>query len=432
MSTGQRGQAPPGAALADTPPVQQAAPPPSLYERAKSYLPSARTAMRVGGGTIGGAIGTGLGAAAAAPTIAGTPIGAVGGAAIGGAAGSSIGESLYQLAARALGRDDAPETPGAVAQAQTGALLQGVLQEGLPGYIASRGPQHLEQVAARRVAEAVKPSSLGEKANIQKVAADAIQGFPVASRTSTLLTKLQGKASAASRAVEDAYTDAAKQNITFQSQPVIQALSANRAKYIHNGDPIPGLESVVKSYDDVMDWLVANPNFNVSEFRKAKQAWDKSINWYRSSLGPDPAKQATLEEASGLVRDAIHGVFPSVAKADKNAHVWITLRDVLNRSDIRGVGKEGIQTMLTRQAPASLMGAGAMYATGGSPMMGAVGGMLLSNLPQTTLWNTLSVAERAALIRLLESQGGKRALHGIAALGSGTAEELIDRNTTRP
>jgi hypothetical protein len=408
------------ARLASTP-----TPEPSLLDKVKSYMPSPRTALRTGGGMIGGAIG-GLGG-----TIAGTPIGGVGGAALGGAAGSSIGESVYQLGSRMMGRP-APQTGAEAAQAQSGALAQGALQEGIPALMQGPVVKGLRSSATEKIGESVNVGQqpLKVKNAVKKVAEDVIDEFPVSPTKSSLFNKLSEHAADANVGVNRAYNAAEATGKTFNGSSIVPALEQELAKYKVQGSVVPGAQPRVDAYQEVIDWLKQHPSFTPKDFQQIKGIWDNIVQPTRnvSALAPqDPAKIEALKEASDLVRDVIHSTFPATAKADRTAHVWIKLSQVLGESVDKGFGKEALMQIVPRSAAGGSLGAAAAMYEGKSPYAGALIGGTLGVLSRSALWNTISVAERAALIRALESNSGRAALHAIAVTGSGAGEELLDQ-----
>ena len=372
-----------------------------LMDKVKRWMPTPRDAARVGGGLVGGAIG------GAGGTILGTPIGGIGGAAMGGAAGASIGESVYQLANRALG-GEAPETGGEAAMAQTGALIQGAAQEGFPAWIASKLPQQLRKAAADKVAESVQAGQqpLGIKRNVAKVAGEVLDDFPVARSSDSLLNKIDDIAKSAIQANEAAYSRAAQSNVPIDAAPIISEMSKEMAKSIHRGAPIPGLETKVQAYRQVIDWLQQNPKFTVSDFRKAKQAWDSTLNYNRAGLAPDPAKVAVIEDAANAARAKIHELFPETAMTDKAVHAWSTLKESLQRAVDKTIGTEGLMQIMPRSAIGGSIGAGVALQQGESPYTGALIGGTLGLLSKTAAWNTLSAKERLILAKALESKAG--------------------------
>lgn len=396
--------------------------PKSLLERVTSYLPSPRTTLRVGGGIIGGAIG------GAGGTVFGTPIAGVGGAMLGGAAGQSIGESIHQLGSRAMGYP-APSTPVEASDRQVSALLQGAMQEGAPALIMSKLPGALRNAAANKIGESVNVGNeaVGVKREVGKVAGDVIGDFPISATSAGLLGKLETKAAEAVAKNEAAYQTAASSGLQFKSEPIAKALEHEIRQISHAGAPIPAMQSKVGMYQEVVDWLRQHPTFTVEDFRRAKKAWDSTINHMRAGQAPDPARTEAVETAANVVRSTIHKVFPAVAKTDRETHVWSTLVNVLQRSVDKGFGKEAMQQLIPRSAIGGSAGAGIAMARGDSPYEGALLGATLGALTKTTAWNTLSVRERAVMIRAIESEFARPAAGIGSALASGGIEEAVQR-----
>ena len=395
----------------------EAVQPPSLLSRVAAHLPSPRTVARVGGAAIGGGIG------AAGGTVLGTPLGTIPGAALGGATGASIGESVYQMF------NPAP-TSGEALRSNMEAQIQGGLQEGLPAAIIGLGPKMLRSSAAGKVGESVETRQQPIKIRraTKKVAEGAIETFPVRPTTGTLFNKLESMADDAGRAVETAYQRAGESGTTMNAGPVIQNLEQKMSRYFINGQPIAGTEARVSAYREVMDWLRANHSFNVNDFRRIKQVWDGIVQPTRlkgNFAPPDPAKAEAMKEASDEVRAAIHNAFPYTKTADKAAHTWITLKNVLGEATDKSFGMESLQRIVPRSAIGGTIGAGVAGLSGDNMYKGALTGAVLGNLTQTALWNTLSVKERVILIKALESEAGKAALRAIALTGSGAAQEAL-------
>lgn len=398
----------------------------NLYTKVVSHLPSARTTARVGGAAIGGALG------AAGGTVLGTPLSTVPATAVGGAAGASIGESTYQLANRVLGGslgDDTPTTVGDTLKANAEAQLQGGIQEGAPAFVTSKLPGALRDSAVKNVEQALRPSGIGAKEAIQSAAPNVAERFPVATSSHNLRMKVTDISGIANKAVNDAYTaTAAKYPKTqFDGDAIADLVDAATQKHMMQGQPIVGKESEYEAMKKVSDWL-RGKRFTLEEFRRIKQEWDEVINWNRFSDSPtkDPAAAAAMESASNIVRGTIHKTFPSLAKADGEASLWATIRAAAKASDIRGVGSEPIKKVIYGTAIPMSVGAGAAYQTGHDPVTGAVLGAALSKLPQTVVWDTLSAATKAELIRFLESTVGKEAV----ATGSRAGSAMLDKVKT--
>lgn len=421
---------PPGFAIVNeqqnntvTPPAE--AQTPSLMERAASYMPSPRTVARVGGAAIGGMIG------GAGGTVLGTPLGGVAGAGLGGAAGASIGESLYQIGAHLAGSPNAPQTGSEALQENMKAQLQGGLQEGLPAAVTSKLPGALQQSAARNIEQAVRPSGMGAKEAVQEAAPQVSPDFPIAASPSSLRLRVRDISQKANDTVNKAYQDMASRfrGTRFNGDKVADIVETAADRYKLNGQPIVGKESQVQAYQDVADWLRANKNFSLDDFRKVKQNWDEVINWNRfsDSASKDPAKAEAMEKAANIVRDSIHQVFPSLAKADRDSSLWATMAAATKASDIRGVGSEPIQKLLQRHGLAAAAGAGIGYSGGTDPWKGAVIGGLLAGLPQSVLWDTLENTGKAQAIRFLQSQIGQTAVRGAMRTGSAAMIERLNR-----
>ena len=407
-------------------PAGQAVMPVSLLDRVRSMLPSPRTVARVGGGVIGGGIGLVGG------TVFGTPIGGIAGGTLGGAAGASIGESAYQLAGRLTGQGG-PQTSGEAATEQAGALAQGALQEGIPAAVTSeKFLNFLGASGGKRVAEAVQAGNQAIKIKraTAKVGEKAVDTFPVRLTSGTLLNKLESNAANAVTRTNKAYADATATGTSIESRPIIEKLQQSMQRYFHKGKPIAGAEPRISAYEDVIEWLRDNPQFDAAEFRNVKQVWDDIAQPSRlkgAFSPPDPAKAEALKKASDEVRSVIHNVFPATARADETAHVWITLKNVLSEAADKGIGMESMKRLIPRTAIGGTLGASINLGRGESPYEGALVGAALGNLTQTTAWNSLSVAERALLRKILASNLGKVAAHSVSGAVSGATEEWLDR-----
>lgn len=384
----------------------------SLVDKVGQYMPSARTAFRVGGGAIGGAIGAGGGTIASAPTIAGTPIGAVGGAAIGGSAGAAAGESLYQMIQRLRGADS-PQSAGEAAQALATAAGQGAFQEVIPAAITAKLPGALQRGSVETVGRLARAGPEGERAVVREVAKDAIPNIKVSGSDAGVLKQWQSQLAQASHELERAY-NAVPQNTKFKSGPFVGALQGLRDKLLVNGKIPPGAKPQVDAYDEMLEWFTSNPSFSIADLRRNKQIWDNLVKWTRSSLSKEPAKEQAYEEGANLIRAMIAGPFPKIAAANRQVHTWKTLVDSLSRADTKQFGT--MSARLGDLAPA-VVGAGIGTALGGPAGggLGATAGVLIRELVQTAAWKTASIPARQFAIQAIQRGDVQAAVKALSA-----------------
>ena len=382
---------------------------PTLTQRVAEYMPSPRTAFRVGGGMIGGAVG------ATGGTVLGTPIGGVGGAGVGGSAGAAGGEALYQLIQRMRGAES-PQSGLEAAQEVANAAAQGAVQEALPAAMTTKIPGMLQRGSEEAVARVSRPATEGEKATVRKVAGDAIPNMPVAATEAGVLKGYNANLTTAVRELERAY-NAVPANTKFKNGPFLGQLQASRNKLLINGQIPPGAKPQIDAYDEMIQWFKDNPSFSIGDLRKNKQLWDGLVNWYRGSLSREPAKEQAYQEGSNIIRNVVSGVFPKIGEANKQVHTWKTLVDSLGRAEVKGVGRPG---QFAVDAGTSVIGGGVGFLMGGAPgaAVGASTVTLIRELVKTPAWQTASIPVRQFAIQALQRGDVQAAVKALTAGGT--------------
>lgn len=385
-----------GSTAATAPTPAPETPQTSMWERIPGFFPSWRTAARVGGAIVGGAVGAG--------TIGGSTggVGLVPGMMAGGAAGASIGESLFQLGEHALGKG--PKTADEAAKLHTEALIEGGLQEGVTGIMAKTVPKMLRSGASKRIAEAVHPGTEGEKAAVREAAEFVAEEFPVAATEQGLLKKLRTKLNSAGIQLERAY-NSIPTGVRFKTSAIKQELLKKRQELFLQGEVVPGKNSQLKAYDEIIEWFDRHPGMSIQDLRQNKQLWDELVHWYRGSLSKEPAQEEVFRESANAVRDYINNTFRAVGNANKKVSHWKTITDSLARADTKQVGKVHSRLM---DIPVGIVSGAVGGWAGGAQgaYAGTLAGVAIRELMSTTFWKTASPFLRKQAVSALESGKG--------------------------
>ncbi len=359
----------------------------------ESYLPSTRTAFRVGGQIIGGTGGA---------LATGSPAGAV----IGGGLGAAAGDSAYQAISRMT-----PDIRAIVESALGGSAGEAVGP--IIGRLAGTGAQlETESLLA--------PRSMGEKAQLRGVSEQLSKEIPIRPTGPAIKTALSQMKDQAGKEVEQAYLNA---NVgPIDTGPIKAAMIAERDAQIRSvaGQSTPGSAPILNTYNRIIDWLDRNPRVTVDQMRQDKQLWDSLVN-YRKASNNMTANEGVYQSAA----DKFRGVLNSISEIGRANQVFhrINMADQLfaNRetSAVSKAAVPGLGDMLAGTFGAGVGGnvAGPYGALIGAPtsvvakrILTSPGFQSLSIGVQRAVADALGRGDVALAVRILGGTGIQQAL----------------------
>lgn len=398
---------------------------PSLWDRAKSLLPSPRGMATMAGAAIGGA------ATLPAYLLGPEAIAATG---LAGGAGAVGAGALYDTIM--TGKGQPPEsTP-------TSDFMSGALQEAIGPSTAKGIAGSAEAGIPKAVERAVGPSNLKEIKAVKDAASTLSKDFPLALTDKSLNEKVASKVSDLSAQLESAWNRLPPTVQIPTTQARIALQQERRSLYNTNGQIVKGAEKLEGELTDMIDYLNQNPTLSPSDLRNNRQIWDRMVKWYRPDvLGSTvaPEKERVYRIAANGLRDTINRTFPSIGAINDKLSAYIPASKIIDtriEKEAAVMPSMNLRHWLPEVGGATAGGIIGRYLM---PGMGATEGAVLGagitglrQLMNTTAWQTASIPIKRQVVRLMNKGATQEALGILAGQAPSGIEHGINLLTGQP
>lgn len=393
---------------------------------------------------------------------------------------ANIGESI--TSGDQSGAYNAGRTVGLTALSVPGAVIEGAARLGQAANVGDVAADALASAGASKTAQAISPVGTSAKLlRLQGMAQDVAgrlstePGLPALSRAS-LASAVSARLDQASDAI-DAANDARNANAPIQTQPIIAAMQAERAKLVAQpvtgsrlvpevtGQPVqigvgqtptgamttgqpraldtgqftesptvvgrpigrevipPGRESQVAQLDDAIDSVQQlGPVARYDDLRKIRQGLDSIAKpVYSPAVTPDfLTKQGQAQgaaSAAGALRESLAQADPTAAAANSEYSFWRKANDVIQSAQELENGRPAVGRALMSRLTGSVVGA-----TAGGGLGAAVGAILAPTLESATRSVSLKLLTGRMLglvsqtLRTGDVEGATRALQSLRRL----------------